>query len=138
MSTVSNKRGATEVYKNDNGTNADGAGNNPLITTQNNSKGEDAGKRKRSHDSIVQGQGGQRNPSQVQRMNSTPNFPNEVFQNNSDLTNQSNSVNDADMQMDAFPETEQQTAFTESAHFGGLQNSYTPIGRQSGEYEIFT
>ena len=42
------------------------------------------------------------------------------------------------MQMDAFPETEQQTAFIESAHFGGPKNSYTPIGQQSGEYEIFT
>jgi hypothetical protein len=136
MSTVSNERGATEVDKNDNGKNADGAGNNPPTTTQENSKGEDAGKRKRSHDSIVQG--GQQNPSQVQRMNSTPNFPNEVFQNHSDLTNQSSSVDDANMQMDAFPETEQQTAFIESAHFGEPQNSYTPIGRQSGEYEVST
>jgi hypothetical protein len=136
MSTVSNKRDATEVDENDNGNNADGAGNNPPITTQNNSKGEDAGKRKRSHDSIVQG--GQQNPSQVQRMNSTSNFPKELIRNNSDLTNQSSSVDDANMQMDAFPEMEQQTAFTESAHFGGPQNSYTPIGRQSGEYEIST
>ncbi len=94
-------------------------------------------KRKRNHDSIVQ-RGHQPHPSQVQRMNSASNFPNEVTQNNSDLTNQSSSVNDADMQMDAFPETEQQTAFIESAHFGGLQNSYAPIGRQNGEYEIFT
>ncbi len=62
-------------------------------------------------------------------MNATSNFPNEVTQNVSDLTNQSSSVNDADMQIDAFPETEHQTAFIESAHFGGPQNSYTLIGR---------
>jgi hypothetical protein len=42
------------------------------------------------------------------------------------------------MQTDAFPGTEQQTAFIESAHFGEPQNSYAPIGRQHGEYEIFS
>jgi hypothetical protein len=136
MSTVS-KQDVTDVDIDDNGKNADGADGNPPINAQDSSKGEDAGKRKRNHDSIVQ-RGHQPHPSQVQRMNSTSNFLNEVSQNNSDLTNQSSSVNDADMQMDAFPETEQQTAFTESAHFGGPQNSYTPIGRQNGEYEIFT
>ena len=64
-------------------------------------------------------------------MNATSNFPNEVTQNISDLTNQSSGVNDADMQDDAFPETEQQTAFIESAHFGRPQNSYTR--RQLGD-----
>jgi hypothetical protein len=53
-------------------------------------------------------------------MNPTPSFPNEA------------------LQMDAFPATEQQTAFIQSAHFGEPQNSYAPIGRQHGEYEIFT
>jgi hypothetical protein len=128
MSIDHNDRGATKVDKNDNGNNADGVDNNPPITVQDNSKGEDAGKRKRNHDSIVQ-RGHQPHPSQVQRMNAAPNFPNEGIQNHSDLTNQISSVNDADMQMDAFPETEQQTAFIESAHFGGPQNSYAPIGR---------
>ena len=71
-------------------------------------------------------------------MNATSNFLNEVNQNIPDLTNQSSSVNDANMQEDSFPETEQQTAFIESAHFGEPQNSYAPIGRQHGEYEIFT
>jgi hypothetical protein len=71
-------------------------------------------------------------------MNVTSNFLNEVNQNIPDLTNQNSSVDDAITQEDAFPETEQRTAFIESAHFGGPQNSYAPIGRQSGEYEIFT
>ncbi len=137
MSIDRNDRGATKVDKNDNGNNAEGADGNPPINAQDSSKDEDAGKRKRNHDSIVQ-RGHQPHASQVQRMNSASNFPNEVTQNNSDLTNQSSSVNDADMQMDAFPETEQQTAFIESAHFGGPKISYAPIGRQSGEYEIFT
>jgi hypothetical protein len=133
MSIDHNNPSATKVDKNDNGNNADGADGNPPINAQDSSKDDDAGKRKRNHDSIVQ-RGHQPHASQVQRMNATPNFPNEVTQNNSDLTNQSSSVNDADMQIDAFPETEQQTAFIESAHFGGSQNSYAPIGRQSGEY----
>jgi hypothetical protein len=136
MITVS-KQDVTDVDIDDNGKNAEGADGNPPTNAQDSSKREDAGKRKLNHDSIVQ-RGHQAHPSQVQRMNSTPNFPNEVFHDDSDLMNQSSSVDDADMQMDAFPETEQQTAFTESAHFGGPQNSYTPIGRQSGEYEIFT
>jgi hypothetical protein len=137
MSIDHNDRGATEVDKNDNGNNPHGADGNPPINAQDFSKGEDAGKRKRNHDSIVQ-RGHQPHPSQVQRMNAASNFPNEVIQNNSDLTNQSSSVDNADMQMDAFPEMEQQTAFIESAHFGGPKNSYAPIGRQSGEYEIST
>jgi hypothetical protein len=71
-------------------------------------------------------------------MNATPNFPNEVSQNNSDPTNQNMSVDNTYMPVDAFPVTEQQTAFVQSAHFGEPQNSYAPIGRQYGEYEIFT
>jgi hypothetical protein len=130
MSTVS-KQDATEVDKNDNGNNAEGADNNPPTISQENSQGEDAGKRKRNQDSIVQ-RGHQAHPSQVQRMNSTPNFPNEVIQNNPNLTNQSGSVNDADMQMDAFPETEQQTAFIESAHFGGPKIPTRQLGDKVG------
>jgi hypothetical protein len=71
-------------------------------------------------------------------MNATLNFPNEVPHNNSDLTNQNMSVDDASIPVDAFPVTEQQTAFVQSAHFAEPQNSYAPIGRQYGEYEIFT
>jgi hypothetical protein len=53
MSTVSNIQGATEVDMNDNGNNADVAGDNPTNNAQDISIGEDAGKRKRNHDSIV-------------------------------------------------------------------------------------
>ena len=137
MSIDGSDRGATKVDKNDNGNNADGADGNTPINAQDSLKGDDVGNRKRNHDSIVQ-RGHQPHTHQVQRMNATSNFPKEVNQNIPDLTNQGSSVEDANMQEDAFPETEQQTAFIESAHFGGPQNSYAPIGRQSGEYEIFT
>jgi hypothetical protein len=61
-----------------------------------------------------------------------------VFHNNPDPANQNISVDNAYMPVDAFPVTEQQTAFVQSAHFGEPRNSYAPIGRQHGEYEIFT
>jgi hypothetical protein len=68
MSIDHNDRGATEVDKNDNGNNADGVDGNPPINAQYSLKGEDAGKRKRNHDNIVQ-RGHQPHASQVQRMN---------------------------------------------------------------------
>jgi hypothetical protein len=54
MSIDRNDRDATKVDKNDNGNNADGADGNPPINAQDSSKDENAGKRKRNHDSIVQ------------------------------------------------------------------------------------
>jgi hypothetical protein len=52
MSTV-NKTDVTNVDTDDNGNNADGADDNPPINTQDSSKEEDAGKRKRNHDRFV-------------------------------------------------------------------------------------
>ncbi len=109
-----------------NGNNADGDGDNPPNNTQDSSNGEDAGKRERNHDSIVH-EGHSVHPSQVQRMNATPNFPNEVLHNNSDPTM---SVDNASIPVDAFSVTEQQTAFVQNTHFAEPQNSYAPIGRQ--------
>jgi hypothetical protein len=118
MSTV---HSSTEVDMNDNGNNADSAGDNPPISAQEAhnvqeiSNGDDA--IKRNHDSIVH-EGHKVHSSKVQRMNPTPNFPNEVFQSNPDPMYQNNMVDNAYMQVNAFPVTEQQTAFVQSAHFG--------------------
>jgi hypothetical protein len=71
-------------------------------------------------------------------MNVTLNFPNEVFQNNPDPMNQSSSMDNAYMQLDAFPATEKQTSFVQSAHFGEPQTPYLPLGRQFAQYNIST
>jgi hypothetical protein len=72
-------------------------------------------------------------------MNFTPNFPNKLFQNNPDPINQSSTVDSAYMQVYAFPATEKQASFVQSAHFGEPQNPYSPLGRQyAQQYDITT
>jgi hypothetical protein len=138
MSTVHN---ATEVDMNDNGNNADNAGDNPPNSSpetrqiQEFSIGDDASKR--THDRIVH-EGHKVHPSKVQRMNSTPNFPNELFQSNPDPMNQSSSIDNAYMPLNALPATEKQTSVVQSAHFGEPQNPFSPVGRQYAQYDIST